>query len=125
MAKTAIPRLVMREYDVHLEGSPRKRIPALSADAAELEYRKTLGLYRVNLDITVVDITTQREKNNGLTDRELQARQEQRAADEKARKERAVQAVALTTAEAERKAHEFLEAAAAAKEKAQLQEITI
>jgi hypothetical protein len=109
-ATSSAPRLTLREYDVQLPGWPRKRIMALSSEAAELEYRRLLVLRRPNLDISIVDITAQRERNNGLTDLEAKQAREQQTADLEMAKTKAVKAVEVSTAEAKAKATEFLAA---------------
>lgn len=112
MAKPTTPRLELREYDVHLEGNVRSRIKALSPEAAELDYRSALGLRRTDLHFKIVDITAQRERNNGLTDHEARQRKQELAADIEMAKKKAQAAVELSTAEMKAKAKAYLEAAA-------------
>jgi hypothetical protein len=125
MAKTLNPpRIELREYDVTMDGWPRKRLTALNAEAAELEYRRLLELRRPNLPIVVTDVTAQRERNNGLTDLEAKRAKEQTAADVKVVEERKAKTITDTWREAEAEAHKFLDTLEQAKQKAQLQETT-
>jgi hypothetical protein len=90
-ATTTAPPINVREYEVIMEGWPRKRIQSVSIAAAELEYRRLLQLRRPGLPIVVTDLTSQRERNNGLTDAEVKQRKQQDAADAEAARLKAQQ----------------------------------